>query len=500
MSDHATSRPRSRRRSENAATDEDENASSRKLRPLEFITLAHVGTLVLLATWYFGGGSAGARLAICIWGSLGLPIMAAAVMANSRRRDSWRPLRWLWPVVGFNVLVLLSCLNPSFSEKFFEGDSLLANTGAAKPDLPSTAHPVTSLRHLWLFDVLYISCFNLVLAVRHRRALRGLLFFACANGVLLAVFGTLQKLTADGLFFGAVKSPNPRFFATFIYGNHWAAYVVLLIGAAGGLIFRFTRRNDGNPRTQALLTWSIAGLLLMAVTPVIAGSRAGTLMVFSLLLVYGIRALWRIWRKQRSLGQLALAPLLGLAACAIITVFGSIWLGREAMEDRWNDTRAQFKGDILHGRRGLYYDTWRLVDDEPVFGWGLGTYSQVFQLIRPRPLEPNRQYERSYADAHSDWLQALAEVGYVGTALLALTGIMPLLRLRTRHFRSPVTTFTLLGCAFVVLYAIVEFPFGNPAVVLTWWLCLFCALQSARLRDLRTVASSPDAPAETELA
>jgi hypothetical protein len=103
--------------------------------------------------------------------------------------------------------------------------------------------------------------------------------------------------------------------------------------------------------------------------------------------------------------------------------------------------------------------------------------------IRPRPLEARRQYERSYADAHSDWLQAFTEVGLAGSALLGLTGLLPLLGLRGHHFLSVTTGFTLAGCALILLYATVEFPFGNPAVTLTWWLCFFCAVQSARLRD-----------------
>ena len=70
---------------------------------------------------------------------------------------------------------------------------------------------------------------------------------------------------------------------------------------------------------------------------------------------------------------------------------------------------------------------------------------------------------------------------------------LPLLRLRRRHFGSPVPAYLLGGCGLLLLYAWVEFPFGNGAVVLTWWLCYFCAIHYMRLQDLE--APSPVAKA-----
>lgn len=481
------SRLRSSRRGESASSDDPERPSRaphRKTDRLETSVLVHVGSLLLLGSWYFAGGSQLSRQLLAWWGSAGVLLTIAAMVKQSASRGRSRiPLHWLWPAVAFNVLVLLSCLNPSFTEKFFGADSLLARTGEARPGLPSTAHVPTSLEHLWLFDALYLTAFNLVL-IRRRQSLRALLFFACANGVALAVFGTLQKLASDGLFFGTVRSPNPRFFATFVYGNHWSAFVVLLVGAAGGLIFRAMRRRDDSPQAQSRLQLGVAGLIVIGITPAIAGSRAGILMAGGLLLAYALYSLFRIWRRERNLGQLAYLPLTGLALCVILAIGGGIWFGRGALQERLSDTREQLRGDALQGRRELYHDTWRLVKEEPIFGWGLGTYSKVFQLIRPRPLEARRQYERSYADAHSDWLQSLAEVGLAGTALLVGAGVLPLMGLRARHFKSAVTTCTLAGCALVLLYAAVEFPFGNAVVTLMWWICFFSAIQSARLRDL----------------
>jgi uncharacterized membrane protein len=46
-----------------------------------------------------------------------------------------------------------------------------------------------------------------------------------------------------------------------------------------------------------------------------------------------------------------------------------------------------------------------------------------------------------------------------------------------------VPAYLLAGCGLILLYATVEFPLGNLAVVLTWWVCFFSAVHYARLYD-----------------
>jgi len=451
---------------------------------LETTTLVQVGGLLLLSSWAFGGGADWARRLLSCWGSLGL-LITLAVFKDRRGRyaGSWPALHWLWPFAAFNALVLLSCLNPSFSEKNFAGQSLLAYTGAAHAWLPSTAHPATSLEHLWLFDAIYLSCFNLVLVIRRRRAIRALLLVTCANAVLLSVFGTFQNLTSDGLFFGRVPSPNPRFFATFIYGNHWAAYIVLFIAACAGLVFYYTRRHDSEQLAGSPLAMGIVCLLLMAMTPTIAGSRAGTAMVALLLAICVCHALLRLLRRRRAVGAPVAMPMTGLALCVALTAGGAIYLGRASLRERWSDTQGQWQAGLVGERLKLYADTWQLAAAHPLFGWGLGSYDKALMLIRPRPLEANRQYEHSYVDAHSDWLQSLAEVGFAGTLLVGLCAFLPLRSLGARHLTHPLTGYLLAGCGLILVYAGVEFPFGNAAVVIAFWTCFFCAVQHSRLQD-----------------
>lgn len=461
-------------------------ANRTPLRPIEIITLVHIGTLLLFASWAFGGGASWARQLIAAWGCLSLVIITLVIRQRALRGEGLPPtLLWLWPYAGFNLLVMASCLNPSFSRMTYEGESLIAFTGAAHSRLPSTAHVSTTLQHLWLFDAVYLSCFNLLLVIRRRRALRVLLLVAVANAVLLSVFGTFQRLASSGLMFGLVTAPNARFFATFIYSNHWAAYIVLLIAACIGLLFYYVRRQSEGLFAGSPVTVGILGLLLMALTPTLAGSRAGTGLVLILLGACALQVLRHIQRARQDHGGSTALPIAALVAAVLLTIGGTAYLGRDSLEERWHDTEGQWQTGMLGERFQLYADTCRLVAAHPIFGWGLGSFDKTLQLIRPRPLEANRQYEHSYVDAHSDWLQSLAEVGIVGTILMGLCGLWPLLRAHAVRLTSPLPGYLLGGCGLILLYAGVEFPFGNPAVTIAFWICFFSAIQYSRLSSRR---------------
>lgn len=465
-----------------AAQHSESETPGRHGRRWELLTLIHVGVLLVFSSWAFGGGATWARQGIAAWASLSVVILVGLAIRGRSQPGGLLPLRALWPLAAYAALVLASTLNPSFTPKQYEGGSYLAFTGAAQPLLPSTVDPTGSAEHLWLFLFSFLSAFNLLLAVRHRRALRTLLLVFAANAALLAVFGTFQRFTADGLFFGLVPAPNARFFSTFVYGNHWAAYVLLPLAATAGLLFHRRRRDSGQLASQSPLALGLVALLLMAITPTLAGSRAGTLLV---LVFLGGCALsrWRELRRQESRrGGSAVAAMLVTALIAALVVAGTVYLGRDVVQERWRDTRGEWQRGIAAERIALYRDTWKLAAAEPWFGWGAGSFDKTLQLLRPRPLAANRQYEHSYVDAHSDWLQSLAEVGWIGTLLIGLTALLPLRQTGVHGWTSPIPACLLGACGLVVGYALVEFPFGNPAVVIAWWVSFFTAVHYVRLR------------------
>lgn len=466
--------------------------SQRPVRPLEWVALWHAGLLLIATTWAFGGQADFLQLPLSWWGSLGLLVTLTALQDREARREGWlRPLRWLWPLLAFDGLVVAACFNPSLREMTSGSESMLAHTGE-RPHLPSSARPELALKALWLFNALWIPCFNLALIVRQRRLIRGLLIVVALNGAALAIFGTLQKLAhARGLFFDAVPSPQPFFFASFIYHNHWGAFTVLMLAICLGLVWHYARRREARNVYHSPAWLGLAAVLLLTITIPFSGSRSSTLLALLLLGGAGVHFCLRLIQKRRRFRESIVLPLAGGSVALLLAVGVIWWIARDSIVARVDKTREQVEQIRARGSMGsrveLYRDTWQMAQAKPWFGWGMASFPHVFMMYNQQESKVDR-LPVFYRDAHSDWLQALAEHGYLGSALLALTAALPLLRLRRRHFSSPLPVYLLSTCGLILAYAGLEFPFANKAVVVTWWLCFFCAVQYARLQDRETPA------------
>lgn len=460
---------------------------------LEKIVLFHLGALIVGTAWAFGGQSAGARLWLLVWGTLG--IMLFFVAQARRQHDPSAPrfavLGDLWPLVLFDVFVGASCLNPSFQTIFRDGIPYFILRDPPHAWLPSSARPDLTLRELWQFNGVVLSCYNAFLVLHSRRGLRRLLLVVAANALALAIFGTFQKLVgAKGLWFGLVESPQKYFFSTFVYHNHWGAFTLLNLAACLGLLFHELRRG-GSVATGSghrdvwhspVLTGAVATLLLAATVP-LSASRSGTALMCALLTIATVHLLWRTIRRRREHHESAVLPVAGILLCVLLALAAIAYLGRDVIQQRARLTTEQLarirEEDTLNSRIILYRDTWRVAMERPWFGWGLETYGDVFRVFNSQRT-PER-WVPYYREAHSDWLQALAEVGGVGTVLLILLGILPLRHARWRRVESVLPFYLLGGCGLILLYAWVEFPFANPSVMIAFCCSLYVGARYAAL-------------------
>ncbi len=299
-------------------------------------------------------------------------------------------------------------------------------------------------------------------------------------------FGTVQKLVgATGIYFGAVRSPQEYFFASFVYNNHWGAFALLSFAALCGL----TLRSMGRPGAGLLRGPALGGLvaaLLVGISVPLSGSRAGSLLLAVLAAAAAAQALPRLAGALRrsGTGRTGALAIVGLAAA--LAVAGAWIVAGDVIRARAAKTREQlgamWAAGGLGSRSVLYHDTWRMARERPLFGWGMGSYPVVFSLYNTQESKVDR-LPVIYHDAHSDWLQSLAELGLAGTALLGSAVLLPLRAIRRRRLTT-IPLYLLAGCLLTAAYAGVEFPFGNGAVVLAWWLCFFTAIQYVRLSGL----------------
>lgn len=455
---------------------------SSRIRWREAAVAVHVSLFVIGVSWAFGGNAAWVRTPISVWGTLGM-VLTAAIVADRGFGRRPRALTWAWPVAALNLVILASCLTPGFHVLDYPGGAMLMPIRVPWW-LPSTARATLALHALWLFDGIYLSCLNVALAVSSRRTIRVLLGVAVANAVALSVFGTVQKLVGStGIYFGAVESPQVYFFASFVYDNHWGAFIVLMSSACIGLILRYAHgsRGSGFIRGPALAGTVAAAILGIAVP--YSGSRACTLLLAILLLLAFVRAAPIVSHAIRSPGHGSRAALMAVVFVALAGLAGAWAVAGGVIKSRASSTvdlvSSVMQRRNLGARAVLYRDTWTMARQRVVFGWGMGSYPTVFPLFNTQKPNSDR-LPVIYHDAHSDWLQSISEIGLVGTALIGLAVLLPLRALDPRAM-TPITLFLLAGCALVAAYAWVEFPFGNVAVVLAWWLLLICAVQYNRL-------------------
>jgi O-antigen ligase len=196
-----------------------------------------------------------------------------------------------------------------------------------------------------------------------------------------------------------------------------------------------------------------------------------------------VHGLIRIIRNRRRERRSMTPPVLALLVFIIATGTAIGWLAKGSIDERLVETRANWAKDpsIMGARADLYRDTWRLIQQKPVFGWGFESYANVIGLARPLGVGLYDKHENAFAEAHCDWLQSLLETGFVGTGLAILMALVPLLAGLRQAFQSPLVPYILLGTGLILLYAVIEFPFANGAVVISFWLLFFAACRYARL-------------------
>ena len=456
------------------------------LPSLPRLVLLHFGVLLIFTSWAFGGQAPWARQVIVWWGTIGMGLFLFVCLAHRPADGRLHPaLRLLWPLWVYDAIIIASCFNPGFREAVREGQVSLV-LADPNPWLPSAAVPRLAARELWQFNGIVLSCFNLLLVLHRRQLVRQVLFLIAGNAVVLAVFGTFQQLVrAPGLWFGAVKSPNEHFFATFIYHNHWGAFTLLNLCACLGLLFHYYRRGGHRDVWHSPVLLGAVATLLLATSIPLSTSRSCTVLAAFLLLAALLHLLVRVVRQRRARYEPYAGPVAAIVLAAAVALGGIAYLGRDVIAQRSRLTSEQFTkltaDGTLTARAVLYRDTWHMAAAKPWFGWGLESYARVFRIFNTQRAIEVWVWSPFYAEAHNDWLQSLAEVGFVGTGLLALLVLLPLASVRWRRTQSVIPRYLLAGCGVVLLYAWLEFPFANRVVMLTFCAVFYCAIRYAEL-------------------
>ncbi|WP_414660855.1 O-antigen ligase family protein [Horticoccus sp. 23ND18S-11] len=458
------------------------------LHPAERTALLLIGAHLVFLPWALGGMRLWAQLI-----SLSLSVASLAVALVPRtyteeHTDSSRFRLVMWPrLVAFPVAwlglaflgyVAIQGLNPAWVYES-DGQEWWTRAVAHTTWLPTGVAAPLAIGGPWRTLLFYMSAWLTVCAVwvafTRRRTVRLLLLTIATNGLLLAAFGVVQRLLSNGKLFWVIESPNPAFFASFIYKNHGGAYLNLTLavtcGLAGWYHLRGLRRlQKSNPGVV------LAFFALCIAVSVLTSQARGATLVMLVFLAACIGAF--VVHPFTSQG----APRKPVIALGLMLIFGCfLKVGFDALDSRAAWDRLKFglsRQDTSLATRDLATRASAdMLRDHAVKGIGAGSFRFLFPAYQATyPALVARNQTRMYWEhAHNDLLQFPIELGLAGVALLGAIGGYWGVRLTRRAFWSnPVSTGILFGALLLLAYAWWDFPFQCPAILITW-----CALWPA---------------------
>lgn len=301
-----------------------------------------------------------------------------------------------------------------------------ALAGASLPLLAATLY-LTFGRGAWLALAVGFSA-TLALSPRRLQLVAGLTALSIAPALAVLIASQSDGLSVRGADLGQMETD----------GRRLAVALVLLagLGAASALAFRYAEdRVRPGPRLRAAFA---ATLIAVGAAAIVAGA----------IVAGGPSGVYDAFNAQP-------APAESDVEQRLLTFSGS------SRSDYWRIA-------------------WEDFEDNPLLGSGAGSYQRRWLEHRPAEL-PVR-------DAHSLYLETLAELGPVGLALLLVALTAPLAAaLRARA--SPLVPAALAAYCCYLAHAAIDWDWEMPAVTFAG-LVAGCALLVAARRDDATVQPS----------
>lgn len=256
--------------------------------------------------------------------------------------------------------------------------------------------------------------------------------------------------------------------STFINRNSYATYAGIGLTAALGLTMSYYLNRAEPP--AASVGRKIAGLLALTVGKggawiacvfvigialILTGSRGGVSAtvagILALVFLSGVRG-----RKN------AVAAGFGLLAAGLAIGVAFFNFG-DFLADR-----LTAQGFASEDRLAAYRLTWRSIADAPLFGFGDGTFQEVFPMYRDGSIGPFGVWDK----AHNSYLELLQGLG-VPVAVIFLSGLALLAgrcvyAALTRQNSATAPLAASAATVVVSLHAFVDFSLQMQAVALTW--------------------------------
>lgn len=316
-------------------------------------------------------------------------------------------------------------------------------------------------------------CFFLAAAhlFSHNRERLTFLWMFTVFGALIAALAIAQDVTAPGrIFWIWPVDTSGHVFGPYADHSNYAGLMELLSPLPLALALSTSRAG--------VRAFCSLAALWMAASVVLCGSRGGVLALVAEAAVMAILLLHRYGRRRMA-KRIAVFAAVAILLIALITprhVIASLWALHSPLT-------ASGAGDRL----AITRDTFSMLREKPLLGWGLGSFPVVYPQFR------SFATEYFVNQAHNDYAQAWTEMGLLGfcvvllfLALLFRAGIRNALDTR----RDLLAMAALVGCTGIAVHSLTDFNLHIPANAALFYVLAAAATVGAR-RPLIGAARRP---------
>jgi O-antigen ligase len=383
------------------------------------------------APWAFGAVPTWAWVSLCLLTCVALFMWALGVVRQQSLKVVWSPL--YIPLAMFFLLGLLQ-----YKARF------TLDTSETRQALVLLA---TDLILFFLTVQLFASASS-----RSWRTFGLLVLLLSAS---LGLFAILQFATGGRQIYGRFDTPGHVHFGPYVNPNHYAGLIEMLIPVA---VFYIPERN-GRSSVADLILLILAATLGMA-SLLLSGSRGGLLALSTETLIAMVACGWSARRRERRSLTTAVAITILTAMLLFLWVdsgwvskrLGLIGIREKTVWAEWTDFR-----------KGLVLDSLRMLRAHPILGVGLGNFETAYPGYQSFPSDLWIDH------AHNDYVEAIAETGLIGAALIFWALIL-FFRLAFRDLAHSLRSEhgwirfgAVLGCCGLLVHSFVDFNLHIPA-------------------------------------
>jgi O-antigen ligase len=445
----------------------------------EFWLLVFAGADVVILPWALGGMAVWSQVIAGVLGAtslfLGLQVYHGGNISGVSRLRRF-PFFWLG-LVYFGVIAV-QMLNPAWRYRAVAAGWYFEQI-PFRPWLPhglsgAPFNMVNASRVLLIDGAIWALVCGLWAGITRRTSARRLLTVIVANGALVGVVFLAQRMTGATRVLWLWDAPADYFVGGFLYKNHAGAFFNLIFAGALGLAWWHMTEADRKLSKSHPGVLFVFVAIVVLVAQLFTYARAAGLLSAGILVVATAALSLRLLRRPGNTMPLPVMAALALLGAAFIGVC-VYSLDTDKVWEKFGRLLGADQALSVTARQLATRATFDMAKASPVVGHGAGSFRFLFPLYQQRYPEIYQLGGGNHffwEHAHDDYVEILAENGWLGAALAAVAAVLGIVCLvRSRALQHFGFILILLGPVAVLVHAGVDFPLHNPAVLTTAAVC-----------------------------